>query len=137
MTERPVFSVGQRPLQDPRSQCFLSSLLKVMSKSTLPHRAPYLWQDKRLRAPDKPSRRGRQTQMGLLIKAEHFEVCRGLGVWPDVTVFSTTESSYISERSCRATEVGEGGFIGEKKKRPGDRRSWRHTQTQMHSAQVG
>lgn len=53
--------------------------LRVMPKATLPKKAPYLWQQRRLMALDKPCRRVGQAQKGLPIRAEHSEVCRGLG----------------------------------------------------------
>lgn len=53
--------------------------LRVMPKATLPQRAPYLWQQRRLTALDKSCRRAGQAQKGLPIRAEHSEVGRGLG----------------------------------------------------------
>lgn len=64
--ERSLFHLRDGVSPGSWSLCFLSSVLRVMPKSSLPPRAPYLWQHRRLRAPDKPYRKVGQIPMGAL-----------------------------------------------------------------------
>lgn len=107
--QRPLGSSGfskstaGRSASAQSSLCVLSSLLKVMSKSTLPQKPPYLWKHRRLRDSDKPCSEAEQTQTGLLKKTEHPEVDRGGGgVWS--VSCTSLQLSLHSLRTCRKNE---------------------------------
>ena len=124
MMGRAAISVrGREGPQEPTGHTSYLDFLRVVPKAILPWRAPYLWQQKKLRALDKLCRRAGQAQTGLLTRAECSDVFRWLGsgceyfrLFHRKVFLCFTEKLQI----WRARSWG-GGQVTREKKRTGNR----------------